>query len=320
MTDHVKLPRRFWAVLLAGGDGIRLQDLTVKIVGDERPKQFCPIVGTETLLSQTRSRLDPLFSTDRQTFLVSCGHERYYSKELQDVRSSLVIEQPVNRGTAVGMITALLQIMKADPDAVVGFFPCDHHYADDDSFRSTVRSATAAAEQFPRSLVIVGADAEYAETDYGWIEPGLPVAQTRGNPLRQITRFWEKPALPQARALLQSGCLWNTFVTIGTAATFLELAYSQVPNVVSSLTRGLASNDLATTYAMLPNLDFSREILVHEAERLLVLRDSSSGWTDLGNPERVLGLLAKTVSQPAWFRQSNISMSKARAFGQSPGQ
>src|SRR5580658_10396122 len=161
------MPRHLWAVLLAGGDGIRLRDLTVRIVGDQRPKQFCPIVGAESLLRQTRARLDPLFPGDRQVFVVSDAHERYYSEELADAKGSLVIAQPMNRGTAVGVIAALVRIMETDPDAVVGFFPCDHYYSNDESFRSIIRSATASAEEFPRSLVIVGVKAEYAETEYG---------------------------------------------------------------------------------------------------------------------------------------------------------
>jgi mannose-1-phosphate guanylyltransferase len=308
MTEHIpattsRMPRHFWAVLLAGGDGIRLRELTVRIVGDYRPKQFCPIVGTESLLSQTRARLDPLFSGDRQVFVVSCAHERYYSKELADAEDSIVIAQPMNRGTAVGIIAALVQIRQADPNAVVGFFPCDHYYSDDGSFRSIVRSAAAGAAEFPRSLVIVGAKAEYAETEYGWIEPGLPVRETQANPLCRVTRFWEKPALPQARALLQSGCLWNTFVTVGCAATFFKLVCSEVPDVVRSVACALADNELAPTYARLPNVDFSRDILSHQAKRLLVLRDSGSGWADLGSPDRVLGLLGKAIDRPAWLRQ-----------------
>ena len=45
-----------WAVVLAGGDGTRLQSLTLKIAGDQRPKQFCSFFGGETLLAQTRAR------------------------------------------------------------------------------------------------------------------------------------------------------------------------------------------------------------------------------------------------------------------------
>ena len=39
-----------WAVILAGGDGLRLQPLTRLISGDERPKKICPIIGRSTLL------------------------------------------------------------------------------------------------------------------------------------------------------------------------------------------------------------------------------------------------------------------------------
>lgn len=307
------LSRHLWAVLLAGGDGIRLRDLIVRIVGDDRPKQFCPIIGAESLLRQTRARLDPLFSADRQVFVVSHAHERYYSKELADAKDSLVIVQPTNRGTAVGIVAALVQIMQADPDAVVGLFPCDHYYSDDESFRSAVRSAAAGADHFRESLVIVGAEAECAETEYGWIEPGLRVSQPETTPLYRVNRFWEKPALPQARALLQSGCLWNTFVTIGSAATVLELVCFEVPNVVVSVTRALADNDLARVYARLPSVDFSRDILANQANRLLVLRDSCSGWADLGSPDRVFGLLAKNGNPPDWFRQTSSFSPQVRA-------
>ena len=45
------------AVILAGGDGTRLRSLTRAITGDERPKQFCPILNGETLLDITRRRV-----------------------------------------------------------------------------------------------------------------------------------------------------------------------------------------------------------------------------------------------------------------------
>jgi hypothetical protein len=39
-----------WAVLLAWGDGTRLQSLTLKIAGDSRPNQFCHPFGGGSLL------------------------------------------------------------------------------------------------------------------------------------------------------------------------------------------------------------------------------------------------------------------------------
>jgi len=42
------------AIILAGGDGTRLLSLTRRIAGLDLPKQFCQILGKETLLEQTR--------------------------------------------------------------------------------------------------------------------------------------------------------------------------------------------------------------------------------------------------------------------------
>lgn len=298
-------PRHLWAVLLAGGDGVRLRGLTERIVGDQRPKQFCPILGPRSLFSETRCRLTPLFSRDRHALVLSAAHEGHYHSELADAKDSLVIVQPSNRGTAVGIIASLIQIMQVDPDAIVGLFPCDHYYSDEEAFRLVIRSALESAEQLRESIIIVGAEAEYAETDYGWIEPAQLVSQSGATPLYKVNRFWEKPALPQARACLERGCLWNTFVTIGSAAALLDLVCSEVPNVVLSMTRGFAEDDLTSTYAQLPSVDFSRDILANQPNRLRVLRDSYSGWADLGSPDRVLGLIAKNVNQPTWFRRTH---------------
>jgi len=155
----------------------------------------------------------------------------------------------------------------------------------------------------PRHLSSLGLQAEYAETEYGWIEPGRVVSLAHARTLYRVNRFWEKPALHHARALLRSGCLWNTFVTMGSAATFFDLLCSEVPEVVLSVTYALANNDLAAAYAQLPNVDFSRDVLAHHAERLLVLRDSGTGWADLGSPDRVFDVLAKSIAQPAWVHQ-----------------
>ena len=47
-------------LILAGGDGKRLLPLTRRIAGDDRPKQSCPVAGSETLLRQTRRRVSRL--------------------------------------------------------------------------------------------------------------------------------------------------------------------------------------------------------------------------------------------------------------------
>jgi mannose-1-phosphate guanylyltransferase len=289
-----------WAVLLAGGDGVRLRGLTRRIAGDSRPKQFCRIVGEQSLFRETRTRLDPLFIRGRQVLVFSRAHERYYGDDLTDAADSCVLEQPLNRGTGVAIIVALLCILQRDHDALAAFFPCDHFYADHESFRLTIRSAVECAQHNPESIILVGADAEYPETDYGWIEPGVVVSNTTVGPLSRVSRFWEKPSLQQAHALLRGGSLWNTFVTVGRATTFIEMLCSQVPEAVLALSRAMAENTLNVAYASLDTVDFSRDVLASLPHRLLVLRDHLSGWADLGSPTRVLNTLSRNGIQPRW--------------------
>ena len=298
-----------WAVLLAGGDGIRMQALTRRISGDSRPKQFCPIVGRKTLFEQTRVRIEPLFARNRQVLVLSRDHERYYREQLTDAGESLRLVQPMNRGTGTAMILAVINILERDADAIVGFFPCDHYYSCDDSFQATVRSAAAASRQHPNSLVLVGAEANYPEAEYGWIEPEQDGFHSEAGLLFRVKQFWEKPPVHVARTLLARGCLWNTFVTVGRAATFLELFCSQVPQSVTSLRQSIANVSLDSAYHRLPAVDFSRDVLTHVSRRLKVLRDRTSGWVDLGSPARVLATLTQNGIEPDWITEQDASIS-----------
>jgi mannose-1-phosphate guanylyltransferase len=290
---------------LAGGDGTRLQSLTLKIAGDFRPKQFCSIFGGKSLLAHTRARLESLFCVDRQMFVVTRAHETYYREELRNADDSRIIHQPLNRGTGAAVALALLHILKHDAEAVVVFVPCDHYYADAEEFGRAVRSAISGAELYPDLLVLLGAGAHYAEVEYGWIELGAAISHTPMG-LLQVTRFWEKPSLPLARALLRRGCLWNTFVTVGHASTFLDLLCSQVPNLVLSLNKALAEDELEAAYQLMPPVDLSRQVLAPQPHRLLAVRDRTSGWADLGSPSRVMEVLARNNIQPGWLRDLHL--------------
>jgi len=228
------------------------------------------------------------------------AHERFYREELLPPESSYILVQPENRGTGVAIAAAILRIIRSDIDAIVAFFPCDHYYTDDDAFALTIRSAMAFAEEHPTSLVLLGAQAHYPEVEYGWIEPGQAI---RDLPLSRVNRFWEKPSLQEAQALLRRGCLWNTFVMVGRAETFLELLCAEIPDVVSNIAAALTDEDLDCAYRKVPTVDFSHAVLVPQPHRLLVVRDAVSGWTDLGNPTRVIDTLTRNNIEPAWLSE-----------------
>src|SRR2546430_10443326 len=131
-----------WALILAGGDGRRLRPLTRQIAGDDRPKQFCPVLGGETLLEQTRRRVAALAPSERVLVVVVRAHERFYAPLLADVPSRCVVIQPENRGTAPAILYGLLRLTAMTPVAPVALFPSGHYVSDDAAFIAHVEGAT----------------------------------------------------------------------------------------------------------------------------------------------------------------------------------
>jgi len=130
---HRKDPLRHrWGVILAGGEGKRLLPLTRRITGDDRPKQSCPIIGGKTLLDQTRSRVSRMVLAQQTLLIVTESHERFYARQASVSHPSLLLVQPQNRGTAPAIVYSLLRLRELDPNAVVGFFPSDHYFVDDE--------------------------------------------------------------------------------------------------------------------------------------------------------------------------------------------
>lgn len=289
--------RQTWAVVLAGGDGSRLRSLTRLITGEDRPKQFCRLLGDATLLAQTRSRLASAISPEQTLFTVVKAHERFYADELANVKPSRLVVQPANKGTTVAIINSLLRITRLADDPIVGFFPTDHCYLRETRFVATVRLALSVAQDRANTVILLGAKAEYPEVEYGWIEPGAGLPCPLPCSLLRVNRFWEKPSTNFAQALCARGFLWNTFVMIGRASAFLNILKAAVPQIFHTLAYGghLPPGDQAAS-AMAPG-DFSQQVLSVSTAHLSVLPMGDVGWSDLGTPGRVRMAMAQVGSR-----------------------
>ena len=292
-----------WAMVLAGGEGVRLLPLTRRLFGDDRPKQFCPIMGGQTLMSSTRARLARVIPLHQTMFVVVEAHQRYYEPELADVQSSRVVVQPCNRGTSAAIVYALLRIMRLDNDAVVGLFPTDHHYEDELAFTRAVESAYRVAKRTHNSLVVLTADPTGPEVDYGWIEPEARLNNYSSHFLYRVNHFREKPSQQLAQRMFEQGGLWNTFITVGRARTFLEVLEQTIPDMLRRFAPLAEGSEpvkeraqAERIYAALARGDFSREVLSRCTDRLIALRAPDAGWTDLGNPDRVAAAMAQRLA------------------------
>lgn len=284
-----------FAVILAGGDGTRLLDLTKRITGCERPKQFCPIFSDETLLAVTQKRVELQIKPENTFFSLNAEHEAFFRPLLSGVPKRQKIVQPENKGTAPAVLYSLLRLAKINPEAMVAFFPSDHYVSDDPTFMDHVETAFEEVTKKPDSVVLLGIEPASPEPSYGWIE--LP---ENAGEIAQIKRFWEKPDRDSANELMKRGCLWNSFVMVGKVRTFLDLyrkhllymyrLFCAVRIVIGTSAERIS---MKTAYSMIRKADFSREVLVNGAEDVCVLRVRGVSWSDLGEPNRVILKLAQ---------------------------
>lgn len=288
-----------WAIILAGGDGSRLLSLTRMIAGDDRPKQFCPIINGNTLLDETRNRVALGFSPKRTMFVLTQKHANHYNDALADVPRTNLIEQPRNAGTAPAILYSLLRLERTDPNAAVAFFPSDHYFSDDNAFMSEVGCAFDATTRDRDSIVLLGIEPEGPDEEYGWIEPSREDSIDKGINLWRVRRFWEKPSSALARELMARGCLWNSFVMVGRVAAFLHLIrnaanelYAKFVAVKSELSTANEKYAMDAVYLNLRDSNFSREVLQARPKDLAVIPVRGSKWSDLGSPRRVFSTLS----------------------------
>ena len=300
-------PSQRWGVILAGGDGTRLRPLTQRITGDETPKQFCALLGRETLLDQTRRRVARAIPSAQTAIVVTRTHERFYSTQLTDVPEERLLVQPSNQGTAPAILHALLSLAKEDPHAAVAFFPSDHYFSDDESLMNHVEDAFEIVAEHSETIVLLGISPTGPETEYGWIEPGVAVGSRSRRAVNRVHCFWEKPHSELAQSLLERGCLWNSFLMVGRVSAFLGMVRHVLPDLYDRLALAHSSFDndtregvLGALYQSIPSINFSQEVLAKCHDGLAVLRVSKVGWSDWGEPARVLSTLASLGVRAHW--------------------
>jgi mannose-1-phosphate guanylyltransferase/ActR/RegA family two-component response regulator len=302
-----------WGVVLAGGEGRRLRPLVRHIHGEARPKQYATLVGTRTLLGRTLDRAALLVPAERRVLVTVRRHRRFLGDALAG-RAATVLAQPSDRGTAAGIALPVQWILQRDPEATVVILPSDHFVAEERRFMAHVADAAAFVDAHPERLVLVGVEATEAETEYGWIEPGEPLARIGPTSLCSVARFVEKPSPPVARACLEAGALWNTFVVIGRAATLADATRQLLPGVHGKLQAvapllgtawGVAA--LRQAYADLPTASFSSAVLERCGPLLAVSRLTGATWCDWGSPRRVVRSLQQIGWRPAWLQTFTAS-------------
>jgi len=305
-----------WGIILAGGEGKRLQPFITKLYGIKRAKQYCSIVGTRSMLQHTLDRVKLLIPFQQILTIINHDHQEFVQEQLDGQPLETIIVQPHGRDTAIGILLPLLRLYHQDPQAHVAIFPSDQFISEENIFMEYVAHAFRFISNNTNSIVLLGIQPSKVEMEYGWIEKGKVIDNTGKMKIHQVSRFWEKPDRSTAEALFEKGCLWNTLVMVGAVSTLLLQFQKIIPGVFDQLYDTISLYKplereaiLSEIYPSLPSMSFSKAILEKCTDELCVLGISDIYWSDWGNEFRILGDVERL----------NLKLHDYELLGQTPG-
>lgn len=286
---------RSWAVVLAGGEGVRCRNYCQTRYADGRPEQFCAVRGGRSLVEETLQR-STYFAPLARTVVSVCRTHLVW-RHLWELSPSgpLTSIQPRHAGTGPAALLAALLIEMQCPGATVAFFPANHYVSNKRRLMRPVHEAAAWLANHPDTLITLAAPATYAETDYGWLLPVGTRSAAEAEPTPAL--LIDKPALAVAERLLELGAYWNTSVVICRGSTLLRTMAQLEPRWWQALLSVRVLNDdaLDAVYASLPAFDLGADVLQRcgHVLRLLPLRGLT--WCDLADESRLLALEGMTA-------------------------
>jgi len=270
-------------VILCGGSGTRLWPASRKAY----PKQFAPLLGSESLYQATLRRLSGENYT--RPVIVTNTDFRFLATEqaneigLSDAR---VAVEPVARDTAPAILAAALMVeQEGGREALALVAPSDHVIGDRHAFDAAVARGAEAARG--GTLVTFGVMPDRPETGYGYLELSRhPGADGAAVPL---SSFREKPDAQTAAEMIAAGnYLWNAGIFMFRVGDVLDAFATHAPDLLApvraaveggrddlSLFR-LAEDAFADARAI--SFDFA---IMEKAEHVAAV-PLTAPWSDLG--------------------------------------
>ncbi|MDH3769650.1 MAG: sugar phosphate nucleotidyltransferase [Nitrospirota bacterium] len=297
-----------WSIVLAGGDGKRIQPYIQKWLGYPLPKQYCTFAGTRSMLQHTWGRANQIVWPRKKVTVVGRTHQQRSDGHFQgQSEEGAFIFQPQNCDTAPGVFLPLTYVKAWAPQSVVMIFPSDHFIFPEDRFVETVRRAVRAVELWPDRMILFGVQPSHLELDYGWISPGGILGWSEGSCIRSVQEFVEKPGSADGLRLMNEGALWNTLVLVANVETLWKAGWECCPEVMEKfeqLRQSIGTPDegsvLQTIYHDMPNCNFSREVLQPLSKQLGVMELEKVLWSDWGRPERIIETLQALGIRPTF--------------------
>ncbi|MDQ7990623.1 MAG: mannose-1-phosphate guanylyltransferase/mannose-6-phosphate isomerase [Candidatus Dactylopiibacterium sp.] len=291
-------------VILSGGSGTRLWPAS----RETYPKQLLPLTCNESLLQITALRLEGFAAEVAKPIVVTNEDYRFIiAEQMRQVGlgTDRIVLEPVGRNTAPAMQLAALLAGQEGADPVLLVMPADHIVTDLAAFQAALAEGFAQAGQ--GALVTFGVVPDRAETGYGYLRRGEPVAGATH--ACALAAFVEKPDAERAAHYVASGeYFWNAGIFMMKASVWRRAIEALCPGIAAACAQAMegAARDAdfvrvaKDAFAACPSdsIDYAvmEKLGDHPELGRAVVVPMNVGWSDVGAWDALWQVCAKDAS------------------------
>ena len=274
------MDRRIIPLIMCGGAGTRLWPASREV----RPKQFLPLFGTRSTFQETLARVSDAALFERPIVITNAAYRFMVLEQLAEVGIEAdILLEPMRRDSGPAIAAGAAFAEMREREAVVLALAADHVVRDTAAFVAACRGGLVAADA--GNIVTFGVKPERPATEYGYINPGKPIA----GKVRAVEKFVEKPDPATAAGYVDSGYLWNSGNFMFRAGVLLDEyrnvdadSVAAVGEAVTAAGRDLGFVTLdpeAFAKAKAISIDYA---VMEKTSRAAVV-PVSCGWSDVGS-------------------------------------
>src|SRR5882757_8426155 len=282
--------QRIVPLIMCGGAGTRLWPASREI----HPKQFLHLFGTHSTFQDTLARVADATLFDRPIVITNAAYRFMVLEQLAEVGIEAdILLEPMRRDSGPAIAAGAVFAQTRDRAAVVLALAADHVVRDNAAFIDACRAGLVAADA--GNIVTFGVKPERPATEYGYINPGKPIA----GEVRAVEKFVEKPDPETAASYVKSGYLWNSGNFMFRAGVLLDEYRNVDPDSVETVSDAVARSGRDLGFVTLDREAFARanaisiDYAVMEKTSRAAVVPVSCGWSDVGSWHAVWELADK---------------------------
>lgn len=308
---------RLWAIVLAGGEGGRMQPFLRQWLGQDKPKQYCVFTGTRSMFQHTIDRITQLIPLERIVVVAARHHQHELYTQIEGRPVGTILLQPKNQDTAADVFLPLTHILARDPDATVVVFPSDHFVYPEGALLDAVERAVFACRFMIVQPILIGTISDDPEIQRGWIQPGNSLGWTGKYPICSVEYIGN--SAPQRHGPAeQAGRLCDTMILVTKARRLWQLGRETFHELMPLFERLKSAIDtpeepraLDALHAAMSAQDFSTRLLQSNPTQSAVMELRDAMWSAWDHPARVKNSLQRIGKCPAWV-DNIVTLTDAR--------